>query len=199
MTAAALIRNTAMELFAVRGINGVSVRDVAAAATVSPSLVMHHYKSKDGLKSAIDEHVTAALANALVETATAAGDELSASLATRLAEAFGAEPVVLAYLRRLLVDGGPAAGVLFGALFDATFAAMDELASAGLLRPMPDPRLRAMFLLVNDLALLLLRDQIEAALGVDPLSKDGLAQWSETVVAAYTHGVFADAGAGAGS
>lgn len=48
-----------MRLFAERGIADVSVRDIGEAAEVSSSLVIHHYKSKEGLKAAVDERATA--------------------------------------------------------------------------------------------------------------------------------------------
>ena len=50
-----------MRLFAERGVTAVSVRDIAQSADVSSSLVIHHYKSKEGLKAAVDERATATL------------------------------------------------------------------------------------------------------------------------------------------
>lgn len=43
-----------MRLFAERGAAGVTIRQIAAEARVSRSLVIHHYGSKDGLKAAVD-------------------------------------------------------------------------------------------------------------------------------------------------
>jgi AcrR family transcriptional regulator len=60
-----------MRLFAERGAAAVSVRDVADAAGVSPSLVIHHYKTKDGLKGAVDERATATLIEVVAELADA--------------------------------------------------------------------------------------------------------------------------------
>ena len=54
LKAAAVIREVAMRLFADRGAAAVTVREIAAAAGVSPGLVMHHYGSKDGLRDAVD-------------------------------------------------------------------------------------------------------------------------------------------------
>src|ERR1700758_3794856 len=56
-TARAVIRDEALRLFAVRGPDGVTVRQIAAAARVSPGLVLHHFGSKDGLRQAVDDHV----------------------------------------------------------------------------------------------------------------------------------------------
>lgn len=59
LRAAAVIRETAMRLFAGRGAAAVTVREIAAAAGVSAGLVMHHYGSKDGLKDAVDRRAVA--------------------------------------------------------------------------------------------------------------------------------------------
>ena len=81
---------------------------------------------------------------------------------------------MLAYLRRLLIDGGTAATALFGSLFAATVAALADLESAGVLRPTADAPARAAFLLINDLAVVLLRDEVARVIGVDPLEPSRL-------------------------
>ena len=53
----ATIRNAALRLFAEFGPDSVTVRQIAAAAHVSPALILHHFGSKDGLRAAIDAHV----------------------------------------------------------------------------------------------------------------------------------------------
>lgn len=189
LTAAALIRAAAMRLFADRGAAAVSVRDIAAEAGVSPSLVIHHYGSKNGLKAAVDAHVTAFFTEFVTEFIGASADELmAASTSTTLAERIGNGPV-LAYLRRLLVDGGPAAAALFGALYDMSLDTTSKFEDAGIMRCSSDDRTRAAVLLANDLAVVLLREQITAVLGTDPLSGDGLVQWSQTVMDVYMNGV----------
>jgi hypothetical protein len=47
--------------------------------------------------------------------------------------------------------------------------------------------------LVNDLALVLLRNQIAAAIGVDPLTPEGVTRWAKEVAAVYTKGAFVTA------
>ena len=58
-TARAVIRDEALRLFAGRGPDAVTVRQIAAAAGVSPGLVIHHFGSKDGLREAVDQYVLA--------------------------------------------------------------------------------------------------------------------------------------------
>ena len=48
-----------MRLFARRGAAAVTIRDIAAEAGVSPSLVIHHYGSKQGLREAVDNRAIA--------------------------------------------------------------------------------------------------------------------------------------------
>lgn len=51
------ILNAAVGEFAEHGFTKATVRSIAAAAGVSPGLVIHHFGSKEGLRSACDDHV----------------------------------------------------------------------------------------------------------------------------------------------
>ena len=55
----ARIRNAALEGFAANGVASTSIRDVAAAAGVSPGLVQHHFGTKAGLRDAVNDFVVA--------------------------------------------------------------------------------------------------------------------------------------------
>ena len=74
-TARAVIRDEALRLFAERGPDRVRLREIAAAADVSPGLIMHHYGSLEGLRDAVDDHVLATFESLLAE-ATAEGPEI---------------------------------------------------------------------------------------------------------------------------
>src|SRR4029450_2363894 len=56
-TGRARIRDPALEQFALHGFEGATIRDIAEAAGVSPGLVQHHFRSKEGLRRACDEAV----------------------------------------------------------------------------------------------------------------------------------------------
>ena len=191
LRAAAVIRDAAMALFAERGAAAVTVREIAAAAGVSAGLVMHHYGSKDGLKDAADRRAAAFFEEMLGELALIGEEGGSASLAELFAARLEDEPVMVNYVRRLLLDGGDAANALFEKLFDASEAGMRSLVDAGIARPARDERTRTAFLLANDLALLLLRRQITRVTGTDPLARAGLAAWTAAVMDVYTGGIFA--------
>ncbi len=49
MTAREVVRDEGLRLFVAHGPDAVTVRQIAAAAGVSPALVVHHFGSKEGL------------------------------------------------------------------------------------------------------------------------------------------------------
>jgi AcrR family transcriptional regulator len=195
-TARAVIRDEALRLFAGRGPDAVTVRQIAAAAGVSPGLVVHHFGSKEGLREAVDAHVLALFATMLGElTGEAAAGLYEPGAAGSLAEAVvrhlpPGSPVP-AYLRRLLLDGGDAGRDLFRRLYQASSAALDALAAAGMAAPGRDPAVRAAILLSNDLAVLLLREHLADVTGTDPLSAAGMARWGGEMLAIYAAGLLA--------
>lgn len=177
-----------MHLFAERGVSGVSIRDVAAAAGVSSSLVVHHFRTKQRLKAAVDEHTLDMLLGLLAELA---GEPSNPGQATQaMWAALREEPDLMSYVRRLLIDGSDAGRALFAGLVDATATEFAVMERDGVIGASEDPRARAVFLLVNDLAGIVLRDLIADSLGVDPLSNAGLERWGRTVMQIYTGGLF---------
>src|SRR2546423_15267855 len=105
LTSKAVIRNAALRLFAERGHDAVSVRGIAAAAGVSPALVVHHFGSKDGLRAAVDEHVGAIFDGflAALDGVDWTGEEVGGSLAELFVAGLPPDSPVPAYLRRLLL------------------------------------------------------------------------------------------------
>lgn len=190
-TTTARIRDEAMRLFADRGAAAVPLRAIAEAAGVSAPLIIHHFGSKAGLQAAVNRHVTGVVRDVIgplgESTATQTG---FGGVADLLATSFAGNPHMIGYLRRMLIDGGEAANQLFSDLHEATREVVTGLATAGLIRKFPDPDQLAAFLLVNDLALLVLRDQLRAVTGSDPVT-DGLEGWTSMVMDVYASGLIA--------
>jgi AcrR family transcriptional regulator len=198
-TTRAIIRDEALRLFAANGPNAVTLRQVAAGAGVSPGLVVHHFGSKEGLRDAVDQHVLTAF-DAALRTLTDAHNSsdpvATESLAEMLMRHLPAGSPMPSYLCRLLVADGETGKALFRRLFEVSKASLDAMVAAGIAEPGRDAAVRAAFLLTNDLAVLLLRNHLTDALGVDPLSAEGMAGWTSEALAIYSTGLRAANGGG---
>ncbi len=196
LTARASIRNAALRLFAERGPDAVTVREIAAQAGVSAALVVHHFGSKDGLRAEVDAfaaHAFDAIFEALPTDELAevlAGRAATGSLAEAFAKGFPPGSPLPAYLRRLLLTNDPSGAALFGRWFAATRRLLGTMVDMGAARPSDDPEVRAAFFLVNDLALILLRNPIATAIGADPLTPEGIDRWAREVTIVYAEGAF---------
>ncbi|GGU95581.1 hypothetical protein GCM10010182_10040 [Actinomadura cremea] len=179
----AVIRDEALRLFALHGPDRVTVRRIGEAAGVSPALVIHHFGSKDVLRETVDLHVLGLLEAILDELAglpvapdAAGGAGGAGSLADSMLRRLPPGSPVPAYLARILPGDDPAGARLFRRLFEVA-------------RRHTDSADRAAFLLVNDLAVVLLRHRIADVLGTDPLSREGLARWTAEATAVYERGL----------
>ncbi|MGV0785296.1 helix-turn-helix domain-containing protein [Mycolicibacterium sp. XJ2] len=114
LTARARIRDAALVQFAEKGIRGATIKSIAEQAGVSPGLVQHHFGTKDKLREACDAAVVE-----IFRRRTAQG-ALTGEITNRqfMADLFEASPLLIRYLARAAVDGGPAAA-----------AVLDELAA----------------------------------------------------------------------
>jgi TetR/AcrR family transcriptional regulator, regulator of cefoperazone and chloramphenicol sensitivity len=193
-TARARIRDEALRLFGESGPDAVTIRDIAAAAGVSPALVMRHYKTKEGLREAVDGHV-AGMFEAMLAQVSDPGNpapfsqERVPALAEMLAASLPPGSAIPAYIGRMLVSGEAGGPALFARLYAVSREALSHMAAAGTLTPGTDPAVRAAFLLVNDLAVLILRDRIREVLGADPLSAEGARRWGAEVLTVYRGGL----------
>lgn len=159
----ARIRDAAIAEFADHGVAGTTVRAVAAAAAVSPALVIHHFGSKDGLRDACDRHVAAMVLDTGRHLVPAgAGFDVLAALQSR----HGGPPVAR-YLARTLGDGSPPVADLVDALVDRVVADAEEGVAHGMVKPSDHPRERAAVLTIWLLGGLVLHEHLERLIGVD--------------------------------
>jgi AcrR family transcriptional regulator len=139
-TARARIRDAAVQTFGTAGFDA-SVRAVAAAAGVSPGLVIHHFGSKDGLRAACDEHVL----RLIREAETDAFSSGPGALLAQLAELDQYAPLV-GYLVQALLAGGDLASTLLTRMTTDAESYLAEAVAAGRIRPSRDPAARAAYL-----------------------------------------------------
>lgn len=165
LTARARIRDAAITLFADKGIEGGTIRDIAQAAGVSSGLLRHHFGSKEGLRDACDEFV-------LHEIIGIGRDFTGMQAFDRIT------PQVLLwqrYMIRSVMDGSPAGD----ALFDRVIAYGEEwLPTAGV--KVQDPRAFIAVLTVMKMSMFTMRDQLSRVLGVDTGEPEG---WKRMLLA----------------
>jgi AcrR family transcriptional regulator len=164
-TTRARIRDAAITLFAEDGVAATSVRAIAAAAGVSPALVIHHFGSKDALRVACDQYLAAAI-NDQKTRALRAGANLDPLAALRqITEG----PPVTRYLARTLIDGSPHVAELIDQIVADGARYMAEGVEAGVLQPTAYPYERAAVLTIWSLGALVLHEHLQRLIGVDPL------------------------------
>ena len=161
LTARARIRDAAIELFADRGIEGATIRDIAQKAGVSSGLLRHHFGSKEGLRDACDEYVLSELIG----------------IGTRFTEfqmVDGITPEVLRqqrYMTRSVLDGSPAGSALFDRLIEygeRWFTTADVKTE--------DPKAFIAVLSVMKMSMMTSRDLLTRVLGVDTGEPEGWAR-----------------------
>lgn len=173
LTARARIREAALELFARDGFAATSMRSVAARAGVSPSLVVHHFRSKARLREAVDDAMVAAFGDALASVdLTGAPQQVGDQLEAAVSHLIAGEPSVRGHLARSLLEGGPAGERLFAALMDLLDEGLAELEAGGHVRAGTDRTWRSYTTAFVIVGPVLLAPQIEARLGTDPFDPD---------------------------
>ena len=169
LTARARIRDAALRLFAERGLDGTTIRDIAKEAGVSGGLIRHHFGSKDDLRAACDSYALDQLMR-IKEQAVLDGQLANPAFMS------AAHPTVLLtyrYLARSLVDGSPAA--------EGMFDEMVELCEAWLAQHNPgqmaDPRGYSAALVAMQTGLLMMHGQLSRWLGADIFTQKGICGW----------------------
>lgn len=165
LTARTRIRNAALRLFAERGVESATIRDIAKAADVSLGLIRHHFGSKDGLRAACDAYALNRImeikASVLLEEGIAHPGFLSAGQP--------AMPVLLNYLARSIVDGSPTAEKMFEEMVVLAEAWLSDH-HVGQIR---DRRAYAALLTSMELGGLAMRGQLCRVLDFDVLDPEG--------------------------
>lgn len=141
LTARARIRDAAIACFATGGF-GTSLRVIAADAGVSPGLVVHHFKSKAGLRAVCDEQVLRVVREAKTTTmVTVTPGFLLAQLA-----AVEEYATIAGYLVQALQEGGRLGAEFLDRMIGDAQDYLAQATAAGRVRESRDPAARARFL-----------------------------------------------------
>lgn len=192
LTAKARIREAALELFGRDGVGGTSMRSIAARAGVSPSLVVHHYGSKEALHRAVDEAVVEAFGTALGSVdLDAPVDEIGRQLEASISGLIGGDEHVRRYLARGLVDGDDASHGLVSSLLDLIDEGLRHLDAGGHLSPGLDPTWRTYTVASVILGPIFLAGLIEARTSLDAFAPEVVRARSACSTAILREGLFA--------
>lgn len=187
-TARDSIVGSALRLFAERGIEATSLREVARAAGVSPALVVHHFSGKQGLVAAADGEALRAFGGAYETSGEGSGDALK-ERAEQTAAVMRERPEVCAYVGRALVERTPGSRRLFRQMIEGGRAEMERLAAAGALREDADllwATLQHFFLIWAPLSFL---PSLEETLG-GSLLEESLGRWVAANVELLREGLY---------
>ncbi len=161
-TTKARIRDEAIASIAEHGINGTTARKVASQAGVSPGLVIHHFGSMEGLRSACDQYVSDTIRE-FKEQTMSGGPTLDVLAALRDAP----NGPLMGYLAQVLADDSPAVANLVDDLVNDAEDYIQQGVESGILQPSRDLRGRAVVLTLWSLGTLVLHQHLRRLLGVD--------------------------------
>lgn len=157
------IRDAAISEFATHGFIRTTVRGIAKEAGVSPGLVIHHFGSKNGLRTACDDHVF----ETLTTTKRNNADRSPLIVAEMLSH--GPTRTNAEYLLKSLLDPS-AQGQRF---FDHYVAVVEQIIEDGfagyVLRKAADRRAQSTAIAMLALAPLLLEPRVRHSLGTEDL------------------------------
>ena len=187
LTAQARIRNAALELFASQGVKATTIRDVARRAGVSHGLVQHHFKTKDGLRRAVDEFVLSD-ARWTISDLPEPIDERAAEFARRMGEVIRDRPAALLYLARSASDGDELGLEAFRAMVEFGVPQLRKMQEADQLHDGLDLEWSVLQLLLFNLSTMLFEPAISHALGEPLLSDEGRQRWNAAATTLFTRG-----------
>ncbi|HEY2702029.1 MAG TPA: TetR family transcriptional regulator [Pseudonocardiaceae bacterium] len=181
LTARARIRDAALRLFAERGMQAATIRDIAARAGVSLGLVRHHFGSKEELRDACDEY-------ALAQGMRIKNEALSAGMMGSgipkpgfLPEVHPTLVLLMQYFARSISDGSAAAE----AMFEQFVAVTEAWVAQQFPGEFDDPKAVAVLITAMQMGPMLLHQQVSAALGVELLSRAGHIRSSKAFIDIY--------------
>ncbi|GII97347.1 TetR/AcrR family transcriptional regulator [Sinosporangium siamense] len=160
LTARARIREAALRHFGEEGFERATIRAIAETADVSPGLVRHHFGSKDGLREACDEQLVKLLRHVEREAHTYRAGDLG-----RIHRARAELAPYWPYMARALAEGR--AAPLFDEMVRLSELWLEELDASSDAEPLADRRSRAVVATAMSLSIVVLRQHVSRALGVE--------------------------------
>lgn len=160
----------AMQLFAERGFDGVTVRDISSAAGVSVGLINHHFGSKEGLRTAVDAYFLKQFEEVLFDDAQTVrsprdADDFSDWVEGWIDGHIEDWDLSKAYMRRALLEGSDWGANLFERFYQVVRTSVDRRDAEGGVRHDVDRLWLPLLIIYMELGTLLLEPYVERVLG----------------------------------
>ncbi|MFC5931448.1 TetR/AcrR family transcriptional regulator [Cryobacterium melibiosiphilum] len=189
LTAQARIRDAAIGHFAADGFDKANLRAIAATAEVSAALVLHHFGSKAGLRTACDDFVLGDLMRTAHDETSPEGLQDVIRRYTSNAADYQSH---LDYIGRAIKDGSPTARRFVDTIIDESEAIVLAGIADGSMRPSSDPRALAVFIAMSSLAMMTLAPVVARSLGFEMMGPAVLQRMALPSLELYTHGLYTD-------
>jgi AcrR family transcriptional regulator len=185
------IRDAALNGFATRGVRGTSIRAVARAAGVSPGLVQHHFRTKAGLRAAVDEYVRSIAVDAFKDVDAGALEDPVAELGDIITAVVRDHPTALLYVARSVSDGDEAGLAIFTGFVELARAQVQRLDDAGRLHPELDLDWVSLHVVIWPLGTVLFDAAISGSLGRAFRSRAQIERWNLATAHLFREGIYA--------
>lgn len=181
------IVEAALTVFADHGVRSSTLRMVAQEAGVSIGRVQHHFKTKDELVAAVDDHAVDLLA-AQIQNPDAPPEQALMAMGQRFTGVLIETPHVLQYICRQMVEEGDLGKTIFDGMLQISEAQRVQFAERGQTREGLDPLWGALLPLILRAGTILLRNHIERYLPGKFLEPDEIRRWDAAVTALIRQG-----------
>lgn len=173
LTAKARIRQVALELFALNGADATSMRAISSRAGVTVGLITHHFGTKAGLIQAVEDDLLNGIKDAITyQQSDASVDGVVRKLDQRLLDHIDENPLVAAYLRRMmLIEGNGEGSDLTERFLQMALGQIRDLRLRGIASTAREPEEQVMQVMLVQLGQVLMQpyvDQIAGYLNRDP-------------------------------
>lgn len=175
------IRDAALKCFAAHGTSATSLRFIADTAGVSIGLVQHHFGTKDGLITAVDEYVVTVLGSNLAGTSPAPSLDPVGDHGHRVTSLIAEHTDVIDYIVRALLEETPTGNFIFDTLFAMGETRWNQHLGDQLTAPGLDPTWAALNPLLLVLGAMTLRSHLDRHLPEAFTSAAQLTRWESSV------------------
>ncbi len=159
---------------------------------MSPGLIIHHFGSKEGLRTAVNDEVVAIITgfidDHMIEGDTA--DEIFAAPETGFREVFTSRPELGAYIRRLFFDGDEAGVYILRQFMNVARQVSEPFEERGWMWVAPDQEMRDIQLIIIEMGPVLFYPLLAAHFEEPPLTEAVHRRWVASEFDMLINGLF---------